>query len=289
MLKVEMNKETAEILCNLNSDFYRCNAASFDQTRQAPWLGWERLAEYLGQKSLAVPGSGSPSCFSVLDVACGNLRFEDFLIDRFPQRAFSFYALDSCDELVGSKKYESPHRLRFMNMDIPMHLAQEEEITFFEQSDESSTVANQQGTAGFDLSVCFGFFHHLPLFEWREKLLRALLEHTRPGGLVAVSFWQFLNSEKMAAKARETHAEALAYLTAQDAVLGPEEFEAGDFLLGWKNIPGQYRYCHNYSDKEIEHLLETVSDAAKICALYKADGRTGNLNTYALLKVTEDS
>jgi hypothetical protein len=53
-----------------------------------------------------------------------------------------------------------------------------------------------------DFTVCFAFMHHLPLASQRRDLLRALVEHTRPGGCIAVSFWQFLDDSRLVGKAQ---------------------------------------------------------------------------------------
>ena len=62
-----------------------------------------------------------------------------------------------------------------------------------------------------DISVCFGFMHHVPSCEYRVRVLDALVRQTRPGGIIAISFWEFMNDERMARKA--VRAEARAELT----------------------------------------------------------------------------
>ena len=56
------------------------------------------------------------------------------------------------------------------------------------------------GVPQADISVSFGFMHHVPLPEWRVQLLNSLIEATKPGGFVCVSFWEFLADEGLAAK-----------------------------------------------------------------------------------------
>lgn len=80
-------------LCALTGEFYRANAESFSQTRQSPWQGWVRLLEVMG-----LAAEREPLC--VLDLACGNLRFERYLADALPNRMLSGYAVDNCDPLV---------------------------------------------------------------------------------------------------------------------------------------------------------------------------------------------
>jgi len=109
--------------------------------------------------------------------------------------------------------------------------------------------------------------------------LLSLIEQTRSGGYVIISFWQFLNNEVLREKARITHEHALKEL-------GLQELDDNDYLLGWKNIPGTYRYCHSFSEAEIDQLMEAVADKATLTSRFVSDGRTNNLNTYLILKVT---
>lgn len=82
-------------LNDLTSDFYAREAASFSATRQAPWHGWEKAWELITAHD-AVQGpfpshaarvpddsagdSGAP--LTILDLGCGNLRFERFLAEH---------------------------------------------------------------------------------------------------------------------------------------------------------------------------------------------------------------
>ena len=42
-----MDRATIQRLNQINRDFYRQTAGDFDQTRQTPWRGWERLLPHL--------------------------------------------------------------------------------------------------------------------------------------------------------------------------------------------------------------------------------------------------
>ena len=65
-----MDTKFAQMLCQLNNDFYRDQAVSFSDTRHAKWPGWERCLKAVSSVFLDQSNS------VVLDVACGNLRFE---------------------------------------------------------------------------------------------------------------------------------------------------------------------------------------------------------------------
>ena len=258
-----MDEGLALRLCALTGEFYRANAESFSQTRQSPWRGWVRLLEVMDAAAEQEP-------LRVLDVACGNLRFERYLADALPSRVLSGYAVDNCDLLVeaGERGEFGPlSRIAFQNLDVIERL-----------SGGSLREALEAPDASCDLAVSFGFMHHVPLERWRVELLRALIAKVRPGGFVAVSFWRFLNSDKLARKAQETTSRALVEL-------GLPELLPNDYLLGWQDTQGLYRYCHHFDEREIERLLASVADSAELVSRFEADGKTGNLNEYVVLRV----
>lgn len=251
-------------LCALTGEFYRANAESFSQTRQSPWQGWVRLLEVMDARA------AERELLRVLDVACGNLRFERYLADALPGRMLSGWAVDNCKPLVeaGERSEFGPlSRIAFQNLDVIERLSGGRLRESLKAPDASR-----------DLAVSFGFMHHVPLECWRAELLRTLIAKVRPGGFVAVSFWRFLNSDKLAGKAKETTSRARAEL-------GIPELPPNDYLLGWQDTRGLYRYCHHFDEPEIERLLAMMADSADLVSRFEADGRTGNLNEYVVLRV----
>lgn len=251
-------------LCALTGEFYRANAESFSQTRQSPWQGWVRLLEVMDARA------AERELLRVLDVACGNLRFERYLADALPGRMLSGWAVDNCEPLVeaGERSEFGPlSRIAFQNLDAIERL-----------SAGCLREALEAPDASCDLAVSFGFMHHVPLERWRVELLRALVAKVRSGGFVAVSFWRFLNSDKLAGKAKETTSRARAEL-------GIPELPPNDYLLGWQDTQGLYRYCHHFDEPEIERLLAMMADSADLVSRFEADGKTGNLNEYVVLRV----
>ena len=251
-------------LCALTGEFYRANAESFSQTRQSSWQGWVRLLEVMDARA------AERELLRVLDVACGNLRFERYLADALPGRMLSGWAVDNCEPLVeaGERSEFGPlSRIAFQNLDVIARLSGGRLWESLEAPDASR-----------DLAVSFGFMHHVPLECWRAELLRTLIAKVRPGGFVAVSFWRFLNSDKLARKAQETTIRARAEL-------GIPELPPNNYLLGWQDTQGLYRYCHHFDEPEIERLLAAVADSAELVSRFEADGKTGNLNEYVVLRV----
>ena len=99
-----MDLQTQTTLNRMTARFYRTHASSFSATRQAPWHGWRRALD------VALPALDSPkgenragrsdAPLTVLDLACGNLRYERFLAEALPARAIRTWAVDNADALA---------------------------------------------------------------------------------------------------------------------------------------------------------------------------------------------
>ena len=319
-----MDKQTAEILCNLTSDFYRREAASFSQTRNHPWPGWRRCLEAMeGLEELkALEGPGEKP-LRVLDVACGNLRFERFLLQEFSEAKWDFCAVDNCDDLAlraigdlsegaidgmaAAGDTMSPTAIAAANETGSMLAAAGPSVRYVHADVMGELLAGsplactsaEASEKPFDIAVAFGFMHHIPGHEKRCSFLRALLERVCSGGHVAVSFWRFMAEEKLASKAVETTERALrviaaglvdvaadepAVATSGSAAAASIQLEENDYLLGWRDSQEVFRYCHHFSESEISALANAVADVATVAARFHADGRTGDLNTYLVLR-----
>lgn len=376
-----MNRETARALCQLNTEFYERNAASFSQTRTAPWEGWRRCmaacgfddsdgaaldqpvdaqaagqpangqaadqaadadAQAFGDQSdeqatknpafhgqasaihpidgpstegiaacdqAAAMGLPAPRSLtrSVLDIACGNLRFEAFLANTYPHIDWSFFAVDNCEPLVASGQEDVAKKVHFTCEDIVSNLLDGLPAA------EPANVPALAAATPFDLVVSFGFLHHIPSFDLRQQFLLEALSQVKPGGYLVVSFWQFLNDPAKRAKIEQTHAEALAFFAScaetrandRDALdrgagssssgnpdlscpkltaFFADSLEPNDYFLGWKNEPSNYRYCHHFSNEEIDRIITALAPHATVVESFSADGKPGNLNRYVVFK-----
>ena len=171
-----MKKLTQAQLINLTSEFYEKVADSFSDTRQNAWAGWEKVMAAIDL----------PPNYSLLDVACGNLRFEKFLVDEgtVPECAF---CVDNCELLLPE---DAPTFVQFKNVDL----------------------FSEELNCKVDFAVCFGFMHHIPSFEKRKSFIGMLMNCLNSGGHLALSFWQFMKDERIARKAEEIDLEENDYL-----------------------------------------------------------------------------
>ena len=289
----------------LTSEFYAREAASFSATRQAPWHGWEQAWNTI----FGFDPAFAARPLSVLDLGCGNLRFERFLTERAAD-PLSVHAVDNCAALaqegIGlretSCESDSPHpaggylarALSASNAGA----APSAPVTFQELDIVEAlligTFAERLPRVSCDVAVAFGVMHHLATFEHRAAVLESLVASLRPGGFAVVSFWQFLNDPRLAAKAEATTADGRARHR-----LPP--LGSGDVLLGWQHAENVFRFCHHTSDSEIDALLSicgivrqdgTAAGESPVpadvslreIARFSADGKTGDLNRYLVLQ-----
>lgn len=276
-----MDRETVRALNELNAVFYRTHAASFSATRRAAWHGWERLLALPEMQTLLGGGSPLPTGaadadapqaepLAVLDVACGNLRFEKFLAERTGAHPLHIYAVDNCPDLAADTRdpddaLTARCRLCFQNLDVVDALIE-------------GSAASAREAPRAHLAVSFGFMHHIPSARAREDFLAALLSCLRPGGVAAVSLWRFMDDPRLAAKARA--------ITAPFAAAHNLALEKNDFLLGWQDDTDTVRYCHHFCEEEIARLADAASTrtGARLISRFEADGKSGSLNTYLVFK-----
>lgn len=319
-----LNEQLIRALSELNRRFYVKHAQSFSETRQGSWPGWERCLSFVQacNDNSRNPYASKQVCH-VLDLACGNLRFERFLTHALPETRFLFRAVDSCAPLAKDFALASLEASR-----KPSESEKTAEISFLQcdliEELLQATAVNR--TNCYDLAVCFGFMHHVPSSALRSRLLSSMLDQVRPKGFVIVSFWEFMEDLRMARKAYATHERAMEEFAAgtfgqtgltiargsvkkRTASLrndtpapgethdsaGCEEhsnadklafdmLEPGDFILGWQDNPHAYRYCHSFTTAEIDSLLKPLHEQARMVSRFHADGRNGQLNEYAVLQ-----
>ena len=274
-----MRDEAIRALNALNGRFYADQAASFSATRQAPWPGWLRCVSWVEGAARGDAGA-SASTLRALDLGCGNLRFEVFLSSALPDTKIAFAAADACEPLMDAAG-ELPGRV-------------EVETRLFDAVEAlarggASSLPAEFGEGAYDAAVVFGFLHHVPSRPMRVSALRGLAACVRSGGVVAVSLWRFLDDPAYAAKADEAHARAVEGLLAADAAAGlacaVDDFEAGDRLLGWQGKTGACRYCHSFSDGDVDELIAAVADRADLVDRFRSDGRTGAANEYLVFRM----
>jgi len=221
-----MQTDTINILTRLNQVFYMTYADSFHKTRQSPWNGWNSLIPLLPQESPA----------HYVDIGCGNGRWFSFITSK-SVAIDSAIGLDLDTYLLGQARllFAKDDRFRFYQGDC------------IENSDDCIT---HIGTP--NVLTSFGLWHHIPSFELRQRLLSRLLSTVAFGGKLIISFWQF------AEESGYIHKLITPEVAAPLLSVSVDEFEEGDYFLGWQSETSVMRYCHSFSQEEVEQLATSI-------------------------------
>lgn len=168
----------------------------------------------------------------------------------------------------------------------PAHTAEISEIT---QARRNCCIPTR-----FDLVVSFGFMHHIASYELRRRFIEKLLKLTSPTGVCVLSLWRFAEDPRAREKAMRETKENLSALKA-GTLHGAEAFtltqckkiedslEEGDFLLSWQGQAGYGRYCHSFSDREIDTIVRDLPSSYRLLDRFCADGKNGCMNCYLIL------
>lgn len=244
-----MDASTQAALRQINRDFYSRHAADFDRTRHpGGWPGWRSVIE------TAVSPTDRP--LHVLDLGCGNGRFALFLEhnpELLSHRPFTYHGIDLSSELIDHARAATAgvDHIRFQVDDI-----------------ENCTLDE----ATHDLVTLFGVLHHLPGFDARRRNLERAASAVAPGGLLALTCWQFADDPRFEDR-------RLDWCSA--AGVDPVELEPGDHLLRWGQAEsGARRYCHHTNEPELDRLACGLQLAE--VARHRSDGPGGRQNLYWL-------
>jgi 2-polyprenyl-3-methyl-5-hydroxy-6-metoxy-1,4-benzoquinol methylase len=187
------------------------------------------------------------AALTVLDVGCGNGRLALFLAQH--TTLAQYHGLDSSPALLA--------RARTALAALPgIHLEQRD------------IIENPPDSGAYRLVALFGVLHHVPGAQQRQALLHTLAQRVAPGGVLAFACWRFYEFERFR----------------QRIIPWPEDFtvEAHDYLLDWRRGAVALRYCHYVDDTE--HAALVAATGLTEIETYRADGFTGTVNRYSILR-----
>jgi len=251
-----MQEEIIQQLLDINYQFYQTFGGAFAATRRRVQPGIRQVLEKIGLAG----------CW--LDLGCGSGALANLWIQQ--NRSGCYHGLDFSAVLL-----EEAH----------FYVAGEEkppalEVAFF----EADLLSEDWGTAlprdQYDGVLCFAAMHHIPGYQTRLRLVKAVHSLLPKGGQFIHSNWQFQNSPRLLARVQDWSRVGIK----------EEQLEEGDTLLDWRYaLPGQqeqvgYRYVHRFSEHEFEKLAQEGS--FRINEAFQSDGEGGQLGYYQIWQDT---
>ena len=243
-----MDPAARDRLLELNRRFYATVAEPFHATRQGWTAGKVKLLDYAPARRP----------LRVADIGCGNARFA-VMLDSLAAPVF-YTGVDAAPELLALAR---SHTAALAHVNVKLVQA--------DLADSGWIAGLGEPPPRFYMVVCLATLQHLPGYPLRAQVMRSLAELLADDGVLAVSAWQFLSSERFAAK----------QIAWSAAGLSPADVEEGDALLPWKQGAYAIRYVHQIDEDEMRRLAADAGLAVR--SIYRADGKEGNLNLYALL------
>ncbi|MCB0749087.1 MAG: hypothetical protein KDC90_16625, partial [Ignavibacteriae bacterium] len=115
---------------------------------------------------------------------------------------------------------------------------------------------------------------HIPGIQNQLQIFRKINKLLSPIGIAIISFWRFLDVPRLASKV--VPSDKLINLGIEKG-----ELDQNDYILDWDRGVSAYRYCHYYSDDEINYLVK--ESKFNLLAEYFADGKEGKGNKYIII------
>ncbi|MBI3764554.1 MAG: class I SAM-dependent methyltransferase [Chloroflexi bacterium] len=220
-------------------------------------------AEFAESRAAIQPGirralAEIANCRSILDIGCGDGRVAQALAKM--GWAGRYIGVDFSERLIELARARELTSLR---------------ATFIKADISRRDWTGQLPRQSFDAALAFAVFHHIPGARRRIRLMRQIISRLKPGGLAVVSTWQFLSDERLKRKIAPW---SRIGLTSSDV-------EEADYLLDWKRGGEGLRYVCALGETELRELARAAG--CEVLEMWRADGRTGELSLYTVLRVEE--
>lgn len=237
-----MDAETVNQLIALNREFYSRFSADFSDTRSSERFNIEPFRKYLA------------SDMRLLDAGCGNGR----LAGTLERASFSldYVGVDGSAELISlaQKKNATLRNVRAQFRVVDLTTPRWNETL--------------RDALPFDVIASLAVLHHIPSFELRANVLRAIRVLLKPRGIFVMSNWRFLNNARLRKKIVDW----------RELMIDNRRLEPGDYLLDWKRGGTGYRYAHLIDENEVNKLAN--ASGLQVVEQFHADNA---LNLYSIL------
>ena len=227
-----MEKEYAKYLLEKTRQDYNLIAEEFSRVREKPWPELRFLFDnYLTSRD------------RVLDLGCGNGRFQEFLKDK----GVDYIGVDPSEKLIEIAKKKYP-RQKFLSADALR-------LPFSDSY--------------FDKVYSIAVLHHIPSDESRGQFLKETKRILKPGGLLILTCWKFHKLKEL----------FLIFKFAILKILRLSKLDFGDIFEPW----GQKikRYYHSFSKQELATLVQENGFKIKDIGIVKNE-RGNRQNIYLI-------
>jgi ubiquinone/menaquinone biosynthesis C-methylase UbiE len=222
-----MNNE--ENILNKTKRDYNLISNHFSETRKRPWDNFKFFFE------------GIPSRAKVLDLGCGNGRFNEFLEGK------DYTGLDKSGELIkkAKEKYPKQNFLVGDALNLP-----------FEDN-------------SFDYVISIAVIHHMPTKKTRKKFLKEIKRVLKSEGEARISTWNYLESKK-SLYFKNLFKKVIGKIAFRDVFI-PWHNQNGEVITK--------RYYHFFTIKELRKLFKKTEWKTKI--IKKGEGIRSNIFIFA--------
>lgn len=223
-------------------NLYNEYADEFSKTRTSKWKGWDNISRYIEDRDI--------KNLNVLDIACGNGRFLDYL-SRF--NTINYIGIDNSDKLLTIAKSKASLleiNSKFLKIDL-------NNLNWLESLDS----INNLNSTEFNIIVAFGITHHIKSIVELNYLYESVNSLLNNNGIFIISYWQFATLDRYKKKMVD---------------IGDNTYQ----LPFGKN--GATRVCKYFNSDDILKVENSIKEnnGFTLKDFYLNDGRENNENLY---------
>lgn len=189
------------------------------------------------------------SCPRLLDVGCGEGRLGRHLLSR--GIISTYHGVDASQELIRIARREIKGQ-------------------FWCRDFARSGALDDLGR--YECVACLAVLQHIPGRDNRVRLMAEMAAHLAQDGVLLLSTWQFLTSGRQRKKIVDW----------AEVGLSVHDVEENDYLLTWRKGGLGLRYVCYINEAEVLALAKATG--LQLLSTFRADGREGNLNLYAVMR-----